>query len=186
MGKEPKIQQPTNEQQREYLSLRDNDPTEVHILGTKKKYKLYWLKQSQLEKLGRLVIHKSDTDNTDSMDVLNEMIEDGRLACKTAAIFLLDGFFKMKLFYWFLWRWFYYVKEYSMMQLSEILIEGKKKVPLAQFFVITMSLTEAKDTLMMMTMREAERILREQNSEGSSQTGNSSNGSSSPSGSSAS
>ena len=118
------------------------------------------------------------------MDVLDEMIEDGRLACKTAAIFLLDGFFKMKLFYWFLWRWFYYVKEYSMMQLSEILIEGKKKVPLAQFFVITMSLTEAKDTLMMMTMREAERILREQNSEGSSQTGNSSNGSSSPSGSS--
>ena len=179
--KEPKVEQPTEELQKEYKSLVDNDPTIVHILGTKKKYKLRWLRNGQLEKLGRLIIHKKSVDNEDlkPMDVLEEMILDSRLACQTSAIYLLDGFFKIKFFYWFLWRWFYYIKQYTTIQLSEILEEGKKKIPLAQFFIITMSLTEARDTLMMMTMREAERILREQNSGVNSQTANNSNGSSS-------
>lgn len=179
-NKEPKVEQPTEAQQREYLSLRDNTPTIVHIDGTKKTYKLRWLKNSQLEKLSRLLVHKKDVDNDDleSIDVLDEIIDDAKLACKTAAIYLLDGFFKLK-FYWFLWRWFYYVKEYSAIQLMEILEVGKKKIPLSQFFLLTMSLTEARGTLMIMTTREAENILREQSMARSSSTGNNSNGSSS-------
>ena len=162
--KEPTIEQPTEAQQREYKSLVDNDPTIVRILGTSKKYKLRWLRNGQMEKLSRLIIHKkkTDNDNTSPIDVLEEIQSDSRLACKASAIYILDGFLKIKLFYWLVWRWFYYVKEYSCIQLAEILEEGKKKVPLAQFFIATMSLTEARDTLMMMTTREAERILREQ------------------------
>lgn len=177
--KEPKVEQPTIEQQREYLSLRDNTPTIVHIHGTNKKYKIRWLRNGQLEKLSRLLVHKQPTDNEDeSLDVLDEIVEDAKLACKTSAIYLLDGFFKIK-FYWFLWRWFYYVKEYSAIQLAEILETGKKKIPLTQFFLLTMSLTEARDSLMMMTTREAEHILREQRLARNSSTENNSNGSSS-------
>ena len=76
-------------------------------------------------------------------------------------MYLLDGYWKMKLRYWLLWRWFYYVRQYDDDDLREVLEVGKKKVPLQQFCVTIMSLTEAKDTLMMMRMREAERILRE-------------------------
>lgn len=179
--KEPKVEQPTESMQREYKSLVDNDPTIVHVLGTKKTYKLRWLRNGQIEKLGRLVIHKHSVDNDDKkpIQILEELILDSRMACKVSAIYLLDGFLKLKFFYWFLWRWFYFVKEYTTIQLSEILEEGKKKIPLAQFFIITMSLTEARDTLMMMTMREAERILREQDSARSSQTASNSSGSSS-------
>ena len=178
--KEPKVEQPTEEQQREYLSLRDNNPTIVNIIGTKKQYKLRWLKNCQLEKLSRLLVHKKPTDNEDgdTLDILEEIVEDAKLACKASAIYLLDGWFKLK-FYWILWRWFYYVKEYSAIQLMELLEVGKKKVPLTQFFLLTMCLTEVKGTLMMMTMKEAERILREQSMERSSSTGNNSNGSSS-------
>ena len=178
--KEPKVEQPTDAQQREYLSLRDNNPTIVHIDGSKKEYKVRWLRNSQLEKLSRLLVHKKDNDNEDSesIDVLDEIVDDAKLACKTAAIYLLDGFFKLK-FYWFLWRWFYYVKEYSAIQLMEILDVGKKKIPLTQFFLLTMSLTEARGTLMMMTTREAERILQEQRMERSSSTASNSSGSSS-------
>lgn len=178
--KEPKVTQPTEEQQREYLSLRDNNPTIVGIYGTKKKYKIRWLRNCQLEKLSRLLIHKKPTDNEDdsTLDVLEEIVEDARLACKTAAIYLLDGWIKLK-FYGILWRWFYYVKEYSTMQLMEILETGKKKIPLTQFFLLTMSLTEAKGTLMMMTMKEAEHILQEQSTALNSSTASNSNGSSS-------
>lgn len=179
--KEPKIEQPTEAMQREYASLRDNDPTVVSIVGTKKKRKIYWLRNGQLEKLGRLMIHKRPKDNDDSenLSLLDEIKDDSKLACKASAIYLLNRWWKLWLLYAFLWRWFYYVKEYSAMQLSEILEEGKKKIPLTQFFIITMSLTEARDTLMMMTTREAERILREQSTARSSQTESNSSGSSS-------
>ena len=179
--REPRVEQPTEEQQREYLSLRDNNPTIVSIAGTNKTYKIRWLKNCQLEKLSRLLVHKKDVDNddTDTIDILDEIIDDAKLACKTAAIYILDGFFKLKI-YWFLWRWFYYVKQYSPIQLLELLEVGKKKIPLTQFFLLTMSLTEAKGTLMMMTTREAERILREQSMAGNSSTASNSNGSSSP------
>lgn len=183
MGKEPEVKQPTIAEQMEYLSLRDNDATEVRIIGTKKKYKLRWLRYGQLEKLGRIILHKKKVDppseEGSDMDILDEVMEDGKLACKASAVYLLDGFLKLKLFYWIVWRWFYYVKEYSVTQLSEILSEGKKKIPLAQFYAVTMLLTEARDTLMMMTMREVEHILQEQNTERSSATANNSSGSSS-------
>lgn len=179
--KEPKIEQPTEEQQKEYVSARDDDATVVQIPGTKKKYKIKWLKYGQLNKLSRLLIHKKDTDDKDTpADSLTEIVEDGKLACKAAAIMVLHGYWSVKLKYWFLWRWFYYVKQYDHQQLLPILAEGKKKVPLIPFYAATMSLTEAKGTLMNMTVKEAERTLRELRLAQDSQTGNSSNGSTSP------
>ena len=181
-NKEPEIKQPTEEQQREYISARDNDATVVRIEGTNKKYKIRWLKNGQMVKLSRLLLHKSDTDDQDpkdgdKSDILREVLSDNKLACKAAAIFILNSWVKLKLCYWFLWRWFYYVKEYSDAQLHELLNEGKKKVPWVQFLCTTMCLTEAKGTLMNMTMREAEHTLQELRSAQDSQTGKDSNGS---------
>lgn len=181
-GKEPEIKQPTEQQQREYISVRDNDATEVSILGTKKKYKIRWLRNSQLLKLSRLLLHKADTDDkdpkeADENDVFKMVASDSKLACKASAIFILDGFVKLKLFYGILWRWFYYVKEYSDLQLQDLLNEGKKKVPVVPFLGTIMCLTEAKGTLMNMTMREAEHILQGLRSEQGSQTESGSSGS---------
>jgi len=103
-------------------------------------------------------------------DVYDAILEDCKLACKAAAIIILDGYWKLKFWYWLLWRWFYYVKQYDNIQLLPILETGKKKVPLQQFYFITMSLTEAKDTLMRMRTEEAEAILREQSTAARSQT----------------
>lgn len=176
--KEPIIEQPLEDAQREYMSLAENDATIVSILGTKKKYKIRWLKNGQVMKLGRLLIHKQETDEKDEKEtsVWQEFVDDNKLACKAAAIIILDGFWKLKFRYWFLWRWFYYIKQYNNDQLQPILDEGKKKVPLAQFYVTTMSLTEAKATLMNMRTKEAERILRELSTEQQSQEAKSDNG----------
>lgn len=163
MEKEPKIEQPSVEAQRTYASIRDNDATIVSILGTKKKYKIRWLKNGQTDKLSRLLIRKGDTDNEDADkdNPLNAIIDDSKLACKAAAIYILDGYWKLKLRYWFLWRWFYYVRQYDNVQLQALLDEGKKKVPLTQFLMTTMSLTGARATLMNMRTEEAEHILQE-------------------------
>lgn len=176
------MSQPTDQEQRQYASLRDNDPTEVPVIGTKKKYKVRWLKNGQLVKLSRLLIKKRDTDDKDEADasILDEIAEDGKLACKAAAIIVLNGYWSIKLRYWFQWRWFYYIRQYDTMQLQPILNEGKKKVPLIQFYTAIMCLTEAKGTLMNMTMGEAEHTLQELRMAQGSPTESSSSGSTSP------
>ena len=167
MEKEPKIEQPSVEEQREYVSLRDNDATVVSILGTKKKYKIRWLKKGQIEKLSRLLIRKGDTDNEDGGNdsPLDAIRDDAKLTCKAAAIYILDGYWKLKFRYWYLWRWFYYIRQYDDIQLQEILMTGQKKTPVEPFLIATMLLTGAKASLMNMRTEEADRILRAQASE---------------------
>jgi len=163
MEREPKIEQPDVDAQREYASVRDNDATVVGILGTNKKYKIRWLRNGQIEKLSRLLIRKADTDEREgsSDNPLDAVLEDTKIACKAAAIYILDGYWKLKFRYWFLWRWFYYVRQYDNEQLQPILTEAQKKIPVGQFLITTMSLTGARATLMTMRTEEAERILRE-------------------------
>ena len=167
MEKEPKIEQPSVEEQREYVTMRDNDATVVPILGTKKKYKIRWLKKGQIEKLSRLLIRKGDTDNEDGANdsPLDAIRDDAKLTCKAAAIYILDGYWKLKFRYWYLWRWFYYIRQYDDIQLQEILMTGQKKTPVEPFLIATMLLTGAKATLMNMRTEEADRILRAQASE---------------------
>ena len=174
MKKEEKIEQPSIDAQQIYLSLISNDADEVQILRTNKKYKIRWLKNGQIEKLTRLLLGKNGTGGQDSG---TDIIEDGKLACKAAAVIILDGYWKLKFRYWFLWRWFYYIKQYDNIQLDPILDMGKKKVPQMQFYRTIMSLTEAKDSLMRMTAREVERTLQELNTAARLQTGNKGSGS---------
>lgn len=158
--KEPDVRQPDIEQQKEYVSLRDNSATVVHI--RKKKYRLRWAKNGQISKLSKLLIDGKTEEEKPSMEeILADIESSAKLSCKAAAIYILDGYWRLKFRYWFLWRWFYYIRQYDDEDLKEVLEVGKKKVPLQQFCLTIMSLTEAKDTLMMMRTREAERILRE-------------------------
>lgn len=176
---EEKIEQPSVDAQQIYLSLISNDAEEVGILRTKKKYKIRWLKNGQLEKLSRLLLHKKTIDETTTTgsEVMDAILEDNKLACKAAAIIILDGYWKIKFRYWWLWRWFYYIRQYDNIQLHEILEVGKKKVPLNQFYATIMSLTEAKDSLMRMRAKEVETTLRGLNMAVPSQTENNDSGS---------
>ena len=176
---EEKVEQPSLDAQQIYLSLISNDAEEVGILRTKKKYKIRWLKNGQLEKLSRLLLHKKTIDEktTTGSDVMDAILEDNRLACKAAAIIVLDGYWKIKFRYWWLWRWFYYVRQYDNIQLHDILEVGKKKVPLNQFFATIMSLTEAKDSLMRMRAKEVEATPHGLNMAARSQTESKDNGS---------
>ena len=177
--REEKVEQPSVDAQQIYLSLIANDPEEVEILRTNKKYKIRWLKNGQLEKLTRLLLHKKSVDEsmTTGSEVMDAILEDTKLACKAAAIIILDGYWKLQFRYWLLWRWFYYIKQYDNIQLQKILEVGKKKVPLNQFYGTIMSLTEAKDSLMRMRAKEVEATLQGLHTEVLSRTENNANGS---------
>ena len=64
------------------------------------------------------------------------------------------------MWWWALWRWYFYVRQYSEAELLPLIELSKKKVPLETYLTATIYLTAMKDTVMQMTRKEAETILR--------------------------
>lgn len=138
-----KIEMPSVEDEQLLNDVMEDSADEVAIKGTNKKYKIGWLKKGTMRKITAVALE----ENKDDM-----------LSAKTSALIILNNYWKIKLFYPILWRWFFYVKEYTDDQLSEILAVGKKKVPYVAFLTNTILVTGMKDTIMTMTKKEAERI----------------------------
>ena len=83
------------EDERELSSIMNDEKTEV-VFG-KRKVKVGWLKRATLRKYSSIMV---------------ENAEESQVTCKLAAVIRLNGYFKLKLFYPFLWRWYYYIKQY--------------------------------------------------------------------------
>lgn len=134
-----------------------SDYVEVQIPRTNKKYRIGKLKNNQLDALARLLM-KNDGKDIRKMD---EILGDGKLACKAAAIYVTPGFFRLKLRYWYLWRWFYYVRQYDNTQLLPILSAGVGSTPYFDFLKTMSILSNQKTTQMRMTVKEAEALMQE-------------------------
>ena len=92
---------------------------------------------------------------------MDEVLGDGKLACKAAAIYVTPGFFRLKLKYWLLWRWFYYVRQYDNSQLQPILSAGNGSTPYIDFLKTMSILSNQKTTQMRMRAKEAEAVMQE-------------------------
>lgn len=145
------MKQPTLDIQRELSLLAENTPEEVTIPYTNKKIKIGWMHHKTIRKI---------------TDVLNEKAKSAKdediVLCKAAALIVLNGYWKIKLFYPFLWRWYAYVKEYQDYQLLPIIEMAKKKAPQIPYFLSMTYLTGLKDSLATMSREEVERMHREQ------------------------
>ncbi len=83
------------------------------------------------------------------------------VTCKCLAAARLNGYFRIKLFYWLVWRWYYYIRQYNEDELEDAIALIKKKVPADSYFKNTISLTEIRATMMQMNREEVYRTLRE-------------------------
>lgn len=140
-----KIEQPGLQWQQALDAIISDTGTDVEIPGTKKKVHISWMRNGTMRKLSHMLA--TDPDNDKSW----------KLNTKIAAVVILNSWWKVKFLYWILWRWMYYVKEYTQAQLLPIVMEGKKKVPSDAYFVNTTLLTAMRDTMMTMTREGANR-----------------------------
>lgn len=137
------IDMPSLEDERLLNDVMEDSVDEVSIKGTKKKYRIGWLKKGTMRKMTAVALEKGNDD---------------MLSVKTAALIVLNSYWKIKVVYPWLWRWWFYVREYTDEQLSDILATGKKKVPYIAFLTNTILVTGMRDTMMTMTKEEAERF----------------------------
>lgn len=132
--------QPTAEEQKNLDEVLENSVSEVELRG--KKIKVRWMRKGTLRKISNIML--SDDD---------EM----KVTTKCAAAMVLNGYWKLKFRWWYLWRKWYYINQYTDDELSKIIDEGKKKVPVLPYYINIISLTEMKDTILAMTREEVER-----------------------------
>lgn len=136
---------PTADEQRQLGDVIDNAPSEVQVGDNA--VRVEWLHNGTLAKLRKIT--------------LGEHKDELMVSAKCAAAILLNGYWKIKFFWWLKWRWLYYIRQWGDEQYKPIIEEGKKKVPAVPYYVNIISLTEMRDTIMAMTRGEVERIQAE-------------------------
>lgn len=111
--------------------------------------------------------------------ISEELIKDGdefAVGCKCLAAAKLNGYFSIKLFWWILWRWFYFVKRYTDSELSDAICLIKKKVAPGSYFFNTTLLIGMRETMMSMSREEVAASLREHSTAKAGKSAKSDNG----------
>lgn len=140
-----KISQPTVADELFLNEVMENTPSFVELRGRKRK--IEWLCRGTIRKFTSILLKEGNDD---------------KATCQAVAAILLNGYWSIKFFWWLKWRWFYYIKQYSDVELGPIIAEAKKKIPYRDYLAATILLTAMRDTMMQMTKAEADNILREQ------------------------
>lgn len=132
-----------------------NECVVVKIPGTSKSYEITKCGNAQFAKIVELLMRRADYNADDPLAAINS---DSKLACKVAAAVVLHGFFTMKMKWWYLWRWFYYVRQYDVEQLNELLSEGIAALPYEETMNTYSMLSATRETLKHMTFAEAQKL----------------------------
>lgn len=139
--------QPTLEDERALEGIVDNDKEYVAIRG--KRFGFRDLSGWGLHKISRIMVKEGE----DELSV----------GCKCLAAARLNGYFKIKFFWWLLWRFYFYIRQYRDIEIAEAVALIKKKAvsALAVYSLNTTLLIETRETVMRMNRAEAKAILQE-------------------------
>ena len=141
------IREASAEDEKALLAVTGNSADIVYVRGHK--YKIKWLHPA----IGDWVSALMSKDGNDS-----------KILSQSAALIVLNGFWRCHMFYWLLWRWFYYIRQYNAMELTPLFEMAQKKTAQQEapaYLNATILLTALSTTRKQMTKAEAERTLRE-------------------------
>ena len=145
MAKEKIVQEATHEDEKQLVSVMNNQKDIVTIRGHK--YHIGWMHPAVCDWVSALMA-KDGNDN--------------KILSQAAALITLNGFWKCHLFYWLRWRWFYYVRQYTSAELAPVIQMAQKKTAqgaATAYLSDMMLLIALSTTKKQMTKEEAERSL---------------------------
>lgn len=157
---------PTLDDERGLESIVDNDKEYITIRGGR--FGFRDLNGWGLHKISRIMIKEGE----DELSV----------GCKCLAAARLNGYFKIKFLWWFLWRFYFYIRQYRDIEIAEAvaLIKKKAVAALAVYSLNTTLLIETRETVMKMNRAEAKAILQELSTDSRGKSAKSDLGSQSP------
>ena len=156
------MKQPDKIARKEYARIVSDLPSKVTIPGTKKVVTLKGVHPYTLERLTLLWVERDMNLPDSSSDTLKDACIDPYFAVREALLFVLNDYWKIKLFYRPLCWWWGKVKGYTDEQMLPIILEGKKKLPLTAHWTVMAYSTDMRTDWMKMTKEEAEQYRAEQ------------------------
>lgn len=133
-----KIEQPEYELQRLKDEILAAVPSRVEFLGKTRSVK--WFHKGTRRAFSHIVITEEDEYKRNA---------------KLCAVVLLNGLFMFRLCYAFYWRWLYYVKDPTPVEVLRLLDASKKKIPSTACSLVTILSTGMSDLMMNMAREEA-------------------------------
>lgn len=140
-----KIGQPNVELQEVLDDILNETPTEYTFRG--KKRMLGWLHKGTTRKFTHIELKEKN---------------EWKKRIKQCAVVQLNNVWKIRFFYWLLWRYYYYIIDLDVWEVLGVLNVAKKKIQSAAFQLTTILATAMTDAMMTMTKAEAEHIQAEQ------------------------
>lgn len=140
-----KIEQPNVELQEVLDDILNENPTEYTFRG--KKRMLGWLHKGTTRKFTHIELKEKN---------------EWKKRIKQCAVVQLNNVWKIRFFYWLLWRYYYYIIDLDVWEVLGVLNVAKKKIQSAAFQLTTILATAMTDAMMTMTKAEAERFQAEQ------------------------
>lgn len=140
-----KIEQPNVEFQEVLDDILNETPTEYTFRG--KKRMLGWLHKGTTRKFTHIELKEKN---------------EWKKRIKQCAVVQLNNVWKIRFFYWLLWRYYYYIIDLDVWEVLGVLNVAKKKIQSAAFQLTTILATAMTDAMMTMTKAEAEHIQAEQ------------------------
>lgn len=140
-----KIDQPNVELQEVLDDILNETPTEYTFRG--KKRMLGWLHKGTTRKFTHIELKEKN---------------EWKKRIKQCAVVQLNNVWKIRFFYWLLWRYYYYIIDLDVWEVLGVLNVAKKKIQSAVFQLTTILATAMTDAMMTMTKAEAEHIQAEQ------------------------
>ena len=140
-----KIEQPNVELQEVLDDILNETPTEYTFRG--KKRMLGWLHKGTTRKFTHIELKEKN---------------EWKKHIKQCAVVQLNNVWKIRFFYWLLWRYYYYIIDLDVWEVLGVLNVAKKKIQSAAFQLTTILATAMTDAMMTMTKAEAEHIQAEQ------------------------
>lgn len=142
--------------------VTDDTPTTVQIPDTKKYVRLRGVKPYTLERITKLWLERDSMSiPEDSASTLKSMCSEPYFAVKEALYFVLNDYWKIRLFHPIMSWWWGKVKGYTDEQMLPIIMEGKKKLQLTAHWMIMAYSTDMRTDMMKMTKMEAEQYRAE-------------------------
>lgn len=157
MEKKEKIGEVSASARAAYADLVFDQAEIVPIRGTRRSVKIRGVRPYTLECLTRLWLEREGEEPAeDGMGTLQQLCQDPYFSIKQASLFVLNGYWSIRLFHWLVWRWWAYVYQYSEEQMLPIISAGKKKLPLMAFWGNMAYTSDMRTDWVRMTAKEAE------------------------------
>ena len=121
--------QPSLEARRAVMAILNDKPTVVTIPGTRHKVKLSFLRDCTVDKITELLLEREAITerSQDAEELIRSVAKHPYLNLKMAVCYVLNDYWKIRLFFPLVWRWWAYVWRLNESQVGAILSEVKKK-----------------------------------------------------------